>query len=61
MVASAGNEGPSAYMVGSPATAESAISVAALDTIAAFRVATIGGGRRQSQAINANEHPTASR
>ncbi|MDQ2934783.1 MAG: S8 family serine peptidase [Chloroflexota bacterium] len=34
VVASAGNEGPSPYIGGSPATATGAISVAALDTIA---------------------------
>ena len=46
VVASAGNEGPSGYMVGSPGTAESAISVAALDTIAAFPRGDDRRGRR---------------
>jgi minor extracellular serine protease Vpr len=56
VVASAGNSGPNGYMVGSPSTAESVISVAALDTIESFPTATIGVGAG-IQAINANESP----
>jgi len=57
VVASAGNSGPNAFMVGSPSTAPGVISVAAVDTIPAFRVATIVGGTVNLNAINANEHP----
>ena len=57
VVASAGNEGPNAFMVGSPSTAPDVISVAALDTIPSFRVASIVGGSVNLTAINANEHP----
>ena len=57
VVASAGNEGPNAFMVGSPSTAPDVISVAALDTIPEFRMATIVGGTVNLTAINANEHP----
>ena len=60
VVASAGNEGPSGFMVGSPSTAPDVISVAALDTIPEFRVATIVGGTVNLTAINANEHPLTS-
>ena len=57
VVASAGNEGPNAFMVGTPSTAPGVISVAALDTIPEFRMATIVGGSVNLTAINANEHP----
>ena len=57
VVASAGNSGPNAFMVGSPSTADGVISVAAMDTIPQFRVATIVGGTVNLTAINANEHP----
>lgn len=57
VVASAGNSGPNGFMVGSPSTAPGVISVAAVDTIPAFRVATIVGGTVNLNAINANEHP----
>ncbi len=60
VVASAGNEGPNAFMVGSPSTAPDVISVAALDTIPEFRMATIVGGTVNLTAINANEHPLTS-
>ncbi len=60
VVASAGNEGPSAFMVGSPSTAPDVISVAAMDTIPQFRMATIVGGTVNLTAINANEHPLTS-
>ncbi|HTR58436.1 MAG TPA: S8 family serine peptidase [Casimicrobiaceae bacterium] len=59
VVASAGNEGPSQYMVGSPSTADGAISVAAndpLQTIIGVLVATNPptGTPLALQAINAN-------
>jgi subtilisin family serine protease len=57
VVASAGNGGGNAFMVGSPSTTPGVISVAALDTIPEFRVATIVGGTLNRTAINANEHP----
>ena len=60
VVASAGNEGPNAFMVGSPSTAPGVISVAALDTIPQFRFASIVGGTVNLNAINANEHPLSS-
>lgn len=61
VVAAAGNEGPNAFMVGSPSTADGVISVAALDTTPEFRVASIAlSGGLDLQAINANEHPLAS-
>jgi minor extracellular serine protease Vpr len=41
VVASSGNEGPSPYMTGSPASAEGAISVAAVDSTATFPGATL--------------------
>lgn len=56
VVASAGNSGPNGYIVSSPSTAESVISVAALDTVESFRVVTIAGASIGSVvAINANE------
>ncbi len=57
VVASAGNAGANAFLVGSPSTAPDVISVAALDTIPEFRVATIVEGTVNRTAINANEHP----
>jgi minor extracellular serine protease Vpr len=60
VVASAGNEGPNGFMVGSPSTAPGVISVAALDTIPQFRMASIVGGSVNLTAINANEHPLTS-
>ncbi len=46
VVASAGNEGPNAYIVGSPSTAARALSVAALDPISTFpgALVTLTGG-----------------
>jgi len=41
VVASAGNEGPNAYVTGSPAAADRALSVAALDAVAAIPVASL--------------------
>jgi minor extracellular serine protease Vpr len=55
VVASAGNSGPNAFLVESPSTAEGVISAAAIDTIPAFRMATIVGGSVNVTAINANE------
>ena len=60
VVASAGNEGPNGFMVGSPSTAPGVISVAAMDTIPQFRMASIVGGTVNLMAINANEHPLSS-
>jgi minor extracellular serine protease Vpr len=54
VVASAGNSGPSQYITGSPATAEGAISVAAIDPWATLPGATITAGTLTVQAINAN-------
>lgn len=53
VVASAGNSGPGAYVTGSPAAADGALSTAAMDTTASFPTATIGIGAG-IQAINAN-------
>jgi minor extracellular serine protease Vpr len=58
IVASAGNSGPSAYVTGAPATADHAISVAAMDGgYATFPGATLdfsGAGHANITAINAN-------
>lgn len=53
VVASAGNEGPSPYIDGSPATATGAISVAAIDTIPSTPGAAIS--LSTGQAINAQD------
>ena len=53
VVASAGNSGPSAYITGSPAAADGALSTAAIDTTASFPTASISIGSG-IQAINAN-------
>ena len=55
VVAAAGNEGPSPYIVGSPSTGDGVISVSAIDSTATFPGATItlSGGATVS-AINAN-------
>ena len=56
VVASAGNEGPSPYIDGSPATATGAISVAALDTIPSTPGATMSLSTGQSiNAQNSND------
>ena len=60
VVAAAGNDGPNAFTVGSPSTAPDVISVAALDTIPEFRMASIVGAGVNLTAINANEHPLTS-
>jgi len=57
VVASAGNEGPSQYMTGSPATADGAISVAANDPYPNFPGATLTFSGTTIPAINANGHP----
>jgi subtilisin family serine protease len=61
VVASAGNSGPNAFLVGSPSTGHDVISVAAVDTIPELRTANIAlTGGANIQAINANEHPLTS-
>ncbi len=57
VVASSGNEGPSAYMTGTPASASRAISVAALDSVASFPGATIQLASGNITAIDANNGP----
>jgi subtilisin family serine protease len=58
VVASAGNEGPSAFATGSPAVATRVISVAAMDAQASFPGATIQLATQGSvNAINANGGP----
>ena len=57
VVASAGNEGPSPYIDGSPATATGAISVAALDTIPSTPGAAMS--LSTGQAINAQNSNSA--
>src|SRR5438094_5209909 len=54
VVASAGNAGPSPYVVGSPSTADGAISVAANDPWQALPGANITAGGLTVPAINAN-------
>jgi subtilisin family serine protease len=54
VVASAGNSGPSAYLVGSPSAAEGAISVAANDGTAAFPGALLSVNAVSMTAIDAN-------
>src|SRR5882672_54798 len=55
VVASAGNSGPSQYITGSPATAEGAISVAAIDPYPSFPGATLTFSGTTITAVNANE------
>jgi minor extracellular serine protease Vpr len=63
VVASAGNAGPSAYMVGSPSTSNGVLSVAAMDGSvptypgATLALTNIGGTTGSVQAINANDAP----
>jgi minor extracellular serine protease Vpr len=57
VVASAGNDGPSPYVTGSPASAVGAISVAATDPWQTLPGATIAAGGVNVQAINANGYP----
>src|SRR5438876_2490534 len=54
VVASAGNAGPSPYVIGSPSTADGAISVAANDPWQALPGANITAGGLTVPAINAN-------
>ena len=54
---SAGNEGPNAYMVGSPGTATGALASAALDALPSFPGATITGAGSPINAINQNASP----
>ena len=55
VVASSGNSGPNGYMTGSPASADGAISVAAVDTIPGFQSANVAVGGTNLVGINANE------
>ncbi|HEU4864255.1 MAG TPA: S8 family serine peptidase, partial [Candidatus Limnocylindria bacterium] len=55
VVASAGNEGPSQYITGSPASATGAISVAAVDSTASFPGVSLNlGAAGTISALNAN-------
>jgi subtilisin family serine protease len=55
VVTSAGNEGPSAYVVGSPSTADTALSVAAMDaSFAQFPALTITGAGVNTAGLIAN-------
>jgi minor extracellular serine protease Vpr len=56
VVASAGNEGPSQYITGSPASATGAISVAAVDSTESFPGVSLDlGAAGTIQALNAND------
>jgi len=55
VVVAAGNAGPAPYIVGSPAVAEQAITVAALDAIPTFSGATLTIDGTNVDAINAND------
>ena len=58
VVASAGNEGPSGYMVGSPGTASRVLSVAALDSeFASYPGAVVGLASGNVTGVNANAGP----
>lgn len=57
VVASSGNEGPSGYMTGTPASASRAISVAGVDSNATFPGATIHLPTSAISAIDANNGP----
>lgn len=54
VIASAGNEGPSPYLVGSPSTGDGVVSVSAVDSTATFPGAKISVGGKDIAAINAN-------
>ena len=54
VVASAGNDGPSAYIVGSPSTASRVIATAALDAVQSFAGVTLTLPSGQITAIDAN-------
>ena len=57
VVAASGNEGPSAYMAGTPASSSRTLAVAALDTNATFPGATIHLASGNIAALNANNGP----
>ncbi len=57
VVASAGNAASVPYITGAPASATSAISVAALDTFPTLPMATITGAGADIPAINQNAYP----
>ncbi|MGD0019228.1 MAG: S8 family serine peptidase [Candidatus Limnocylindrales bacterium] len=57
VVASSGNEGPNAYMTGTPGTSSRTLSVAAVDTNATFPGATIHLASGDIAALNANGRP----
>ncbi len=57
VVASSGNEGPGAYMTGTPGSSTRTISVAAIDTNESFPGASIGLASGAVSAINANNGP----
>jgi minor extracellular serine protease Vpr len=57
VVASSGNEGPSAYMTGTPASSSRTISVAAVDSNATFPGATIQLASGDIAALDANNGP----
>ena len=57
VVTSAGNNGPSQYITGSPGTGDGSIATAATDPSASFPAATITFGGTSIQAVNANEFP----
>ena len=58
VVASAGNEGPSGYMVGSPSTSSRVLSVAALDSeFASYPGAVVGLASGNITGVNANAGP----
>ena len=54
VVASAGNEGPSPYMSGSPAAGDGVIAVSAVDSTSSFPGASVSVGGTDVAAINAN-------
>jgi subtilisin family serine protease len=54
VVASAGNEGPNPYMVGSPGSAEGVIGVSAVDSTEGFPGAMLAFGDQTLEAVNAN-------
>src|SRR5437667_6468708 len=60
VVASADNAGPSPYVIGSPSTADGAISVAANDPWENLPGATLTFSGKTNTAINANGHPFSS-
>jgi minor extracellular serine protease Vpr len=57
VVTSAGNNGPSQYITGSPGTGAGSIATAASDPTQTFPGVNITAGTLAIQGINANEHP----